>query len=199
MKGVTWLSILGLLLAIPSALRAQEGGEAYNHGSVGIFVDYLRFSPGPTTTNFVGLGGRAGFHMSHSVQLEGEVNYDFQRNVTNTFSNGISTSFVTTRVRPLTGLFGPKFQTPGPFKFFVTAKVGFINFSTTTSAVTFGTLGTAFSSVGGAGTHFAVYPGGGLEGFWGPFGLRAEVGDTIYLNNGTFNNLRVTFGPQLRF
>jgi hypothetical protein len=25
------------------------------------------------------------------------------------------------------------------------------------------------------------------------------VGDEIFLNNGTFNNLRVTFGPQLRF
>jgi hypothetical protein len=60
-------------------------------------------------------------------------------------------------------------------------------------------VGTAFTSVGSSGTHFAAYPGGGVEGFWGPFGLRAEVGDEIYLRNGTFNNLRVTFGPQLRF
>jgi len=186
-------------VAIPSGLRAQEGGESYNHGSVGIFVDYFRFAPGSTTTNFIGFGGRAGFHVSNNVQLEGEINYDFERNVTNTFNNGITTSLVTTRVRPFTGLFGPKFQTSGPFKFFVTGKVGFVNFNETTSGVTVGTVGTAFSTVGGSGTHFAVYPGGGLEGFFGPFGLRAEVGDEIYFNNGTFHNLRVTFGPQLRF
>jgi hypothetical protein len=199
MRAVSWWAIVGLLVAVPSVLRAQEGGEAYDHGTAGIFVDYFRFSPASTTTNFVGFGGRAGFHLSDNVQLEGEVNYDFQRNFTNTFSNGITTSLVTTKVRPLTGLFGPKFQTRGRFKFFVTGKVGFINFTTTTAAVTPGTVGTAFSSVGGSGTHFAVYPGGGVEGFWGPFGLRAEIGDEIYLSNGTFNNLRITFGPQLRF
>jgi len=198
MKAVT-MCILGVLVAIPSALRAQEVGEAYDHASVGVFADYLRFAPGSGTTNFVGLGGRAGFHVNHNVQIEGEFSYYFQRNFTNTFTNGITTSFVTTRVRPLTGLFGPKFETSGPFKFFVTGKVGFVNFTNTSSAVTFGTLGTAFSSVGGSGTHFALYPGGGVEGFWGPFGLRAEIGDQIYLNNGTFNNLRVSFGPQIRF
>jgi hypothetical protein len=111
----------------------------------------------------------------------------------------VSTTFTTTRLRPLTGLFGPKFSTPGPFKFFVTGKVGFINFTRTDSAVTPGTVSTAVSGVGGAGTHLAVYPGAGLEGFWGPFGLRAEIGDEVYFSNGTFNNLRVTFGPQLRF
>jgi hypothetical protein len=200
MKRIMWIAIVGLLTASPTWLAAQEGGGDYNHGSVGIFADYFRFSPtSRSTTNFVGLGARAGFGMGHNVQLEGEMNYDFQRNFTSTSSNGVSTTFVTTRVRPLTGLFGPKFSTPGPFKFFVTGKVGFINFSTTNAAVTPGTVGNAITSVGGGGTHFAVYPGGGIEGFWGPFGLRAEVGDEIYLNNGTFNNLRVTFGPQIRF
>jgi len=99
----------------------------------------------------------------------------------------------------VTGLFGPKFETPGPFKFFVTGKIGFMNFTTSQSAVTPGTVGNAISGVGGAGTHLALYPGAGVEGFWGPFGLRLDVGDEIFLNNGTFNNLRVTFGPQLRF
>jgi hypothetical protein len=48
-------------------------------------------------------------------------------------------------------------------------------------------------------TYFAVYPGGGLEGFVGPIGLRAEIGDDIYFKGGARNNLRVTFGPQFRF
>ena len=63
--------------------------------------------------------------------------------------------------------------------------------------------GTTFTNsvngVGGPGTHVAFYPGGGIEGFIGPIGLRLEVGDEVYLNNGTFNNLRVTFGPHIRF
>jgi len=29
--------------------------------------------------------------------------------------------------------------------------------------------------------------------------LRLEVGDEIYFDDGTQNNLRVTFGPQIRF
>jgi hypothetical protein len=30
-------------------------------------------------------------------------------------------------------------------------------------------------------------------------GLRFELGDEIYFNNGAHNNLRITFGPILRF
>lgn len=48
-------------------------------------------------------------------------------------------------------------------------------------------------------TAAAIYPGVGVEGFLGPIGLRAEVGDEIYFKNGTHNNLRATFGPTLRF
>jgi len=200
MKRVFWFAILCALLAAPSWLAAQEGHGDYDHATVGIFADYFRLSPSSSsTTNFVGFGARAGFNTSHHVQIEGEMNYDFERNFTTTINNGVSTTFTTTRLRPLTGLFGPKFSTPGPFKFFVTGKVGFVNFTRTTAAVTPGTVGNAVSGVGGAGTHLAVYPGAGLEGFWGPFGLRAEIGDEVYFSNGTFNNLRVTFGPQLRF
>jgi hypothetical protein len=201
MRRIIWLATVGLLISAPSWLAAQEGGGDYDHGSVGIFADYFRFSPASHTTNFVGFGARAGFNASRVVQIEGEMNYDFERNFTSICNTGTcaSTSFTTTRVRPITGLFGPKFQTPGPFKFFVTGKVGFINFTTTRAAVTPGTVGNAIAGVGNGGTHFALYPGAGFEGFWGPFGLRLEAGDEVYLNNGTFNNLRVTFGPQLRF
>jgi len=137
-----------MLIAAPSWLAAQEGRGDYDHGQVGIFADYFRFSPtSSNTTNFVGFGARTGFNVSHFTQIEAEMNYDFERNFTSTFNNGVSTQFVTTRVRPLTGLFGPKFQTPGPFKFFVTGKVGFINFTKTNAAVTPGTVGNAISGV----------------------------------------------------
>jgi hypothetical protein len=200
MKRIFGLAILSILVAAPSGLVAQENAT-YDHGSVGIFADYFRFDPTTDVkaTNFIGFGARAGFDMSHHASLEGEMNYDFERNFTTVCSNCVNTSFTTTRLRPLTGLFGPNFSTRGPFKFFVTGKVGFINFTQTRAAVTPGTFGNAVSSVGSPGTHLAVYPGAGVEGFWGPFGLRLEAGDEVYFSNGTFNNLRVTFGPQFRF
>ena len=193
------LAIVSMLIAAPSWLLAQERGGDYNHATVGIFADYLRFSPTNPNINFVGFGARTGFHTSRRVQIEGEMHYDFERNFTTFFNNGGTTQFVTTKVRPLTGLFGPKFETGGRFKFFATGKVGFIRFNTSSAPVTFGNFANAVAGVGSGGTHFAMYPGGGFEGFWGPFGLRLEAGDEVYLNNGTFNNLRVTFGPQLRF
>ena len=200
MKQLIGLAIWSALIAGPSWLMAQEVQGDYDHGSVGIFADYFRFAPtSASTTNFVGIGGRAAFNPTPNVAIEGEMAYDFSREFTTSCHNCLVPTFATTSVRPLTGLFGPKFQTRGPFKFFVTGKVGFINFQTTTSPVTPGTFFNAVSGVGSAGTHFAVYPGGGFEGFWGPFGLRLEAGDAIYFNNGTFNNLRLTFGPQLRF
>ncbi len=201
MKRSLGLAILSMIIAAPSWLLAQESRGDYDHGQVGIFADYFRFSPTSNAVNFVGFGARTGFNVSHHTQIEAEMNYDFQRSFTNNCTGNCvpGVTFVTTKVRPLTGLFGPKFETSGPFKFFVTGKVGFIRFSESSSAVTFGNFGNAVSGVGNPGTHFAAYPGAGFEGFWGPFGLRLEAGDEVYLNNGTFNNLKVSFGPQIRF
>lgn len=44
----------------------------------------------------------------------------------------------------------------------------------------------------------ALMPGGGVEGFIGPVGLRLDVGDEMYFNHGT-NHLKITFGPCIRF
>ncbi|HEV2464625.1 MAG TPA: hypothetical protein VGT04_12550, partial [Acidobacteriaceae bacterium] len=62
-----------------------------------------------------------------------------------------------------------------------------------------GTFSNAIDGIGGSGTHLAFFPGGGIEGFWGPIGLRIDAGDEAYLNNGVRNQLRVTFGPEFRF
>ena len=45
----------------------------------------------------------------------------------------------------------------------------------------------------------ALYPAGGAEATLGPLGLRLELGDLIYFNDGEHTNLRLTFGPILRF
>jgi hypothetical protein len=195
MKRIAIMIGLGLCLALPSWMAAQE-----DHGEVGVFADYLRFAPATSVVNFVGVGGRVGVNVRPTVSLEAEMSYDFKRNYTNAFSNGVTTVFANTGIRPITGLFGPKFQNRGPVKVFVTGKVGFINFSETNGAVVSGSaFSNSVSNIGGPGTHVAVYPGGGIEGFLGPVGLRLEAGDEIYVANGAHNNLKVTFGPHIRF
>jgi hypothetical protein len=205
MKRIAMLVVLGFAFGVPAWLAAQESTGA-THGEVGIYADYFRFSPGGSTadTNFVGTGGRAAFRF-HALAIEAEMNYDFARNFTSTYTTGsgttATTTFVTTSVRPVTGLFGPTFYAgTGRMRAFATGKVGFIDFSINNSGVVSGsTFTNAVAGVGGSGTHLALYPGGGLEAYMGPFGLRLEAGDEVYLNNGAYNNLRVTAGPELRF
>jgi hypothetical protein len=196
-------TILALPLTLSSQVqRAGENQNTYNHGEFTAYGDYFRFAPsGHSAVNFVGIGGRAGFNVHPNLAMEGEINYDFERNFTTITSSGGTTTTVVTGVRPLTGLFGPKFQfgTSGPFRAFVTAKAGFLEFSTSNKSPSTGTFGSAFDQFGGSSTHFAAYPGGGVEAFFGPLGLRLEGGDQMYISNGAHNNLRVAIGPTLRF
>jgi len=194
MKRCLGLFIMSLFFAAPMVL-AQDHSE---HVEVGAFADYFRLSDASPTRNFVGLGGRVAFAIRPSVQLEAEMAYDFKRSYSNTFTNGVTTELVNTQFRTLHGFFGPKLQTgSGPFRLFVTGKVGFDNFSINNQNATTGFVNTVGLTNGT--TSFAVYPGGGFEAFAGPIGVRAEIGDDIYFNGGAHNNLRVTFGPQLRF
>jgi hypothetical protein len=187
---------LGLLLVAAAPLVVAQ--DRSDHVEIGAFADYFRFSDASPARNFIGLGGRAAFSVHPNIQVEAEMAYDFQRNYTNTFSNGVTTELVNTQFRTLHGFFGPKFQTgSGPFRIFVTGKVGFDNFTINNQNATAGFTNTVGLTTGK--TDFAVYPGGGFEAFAGPIGIRAEVGDDIYFDGGAHNNLRVTFGPQFRF
>lgn len=193
---VCLVAVIASCLFTSSLLRAQE----YNHGEVGAFADYFQLSQTNPHIGFVGVGGRAGFNVSTHVALEAEMNYDFERNYTTTFSNGVTTEFVRSSLRPLTALFGPTFRagTSGPFRAFVTGKVGLVNFSVSNQNPGAG-FTSAVNGITTGDTRFAAYPGAGVEGFWGPFGMRLDVGDEIYFLNGTHNNLKVEFGPQIRF
>jgi hypothetical protein len=196
MKQFLGLFILSLFFAVPM-LTAQERSDL-NHGEVGVFADYYRYTNAHPTANFIGIGGRAGFNVHPNVQLEAEMAYDFKRNYTSTFTNGITSTTVNTSFRALHGLFGPKFQVgTGAFRVFVTGKVGFTNFTLSNN-----NAGTAFLNTVGLSsglTAFAVYPAAGFEAFAGPIGIRAEAGDDVFFHGGAHNNLRVTFGPQFRF
>jgi len=192
MKRVALLAALTALIALPGAVFAQNE----NHVEVGGFAQYYRFDQGGSSQiNFVGLGGRAGFYVNPWTSIEGELSYDFERNQTNFFNNGATTSFATTRTRPLHGLFGPKFDFgSGKANIFATGKVGFVNFASSDQSVA-----QAFGNVDAGATRFALYPGVGVEGFLGHFGLRAEVGDEIYFSGGARNNLKISLGPHFRF
>src|SRR5215467_15806067 len=180
MKRYLGTLIASLFLSVPM-LVAQES-ENMDHAEVGAFVNYYRLTdPGPTR-NFVGLGGRAAFGIRPNIQLEGEMAYDFKRNYTSIFSDGITTSAVTSRLRTLHGFFGPKFQTgSGAFRAFVTGKVGFDNFNATNANPPTGFTNAVGLGVGA--TYFAVYPAAGIEAFAGPIGVRLEAGDDIFFNN----------------
>lgn len=207
MKQLTLLAGLALVLAAPAWAAAQSyAPEHYDHVEVGAYGSFLRFTPPGATINFVGVGGHLDVNTNHWVALEAQMDYDFARNYTTTSSTssggGISTSFVQTRLRPLTGLFGPRFEIGAGHAVtaFVTGQVGFIDFTTSNpNNVSGAGFSNAVSSIGGSGTHFAAYPGGGLEFFGGPIGLRISAGDEIYLANGTHSNLRATIGPTFRF
>ncbi len=183
-------------LMTPLMVWAQEGNE---HVEVGAFANYFRLNRNNTNVNFLGLGGRAGFNVSQNVQLEAEMAYDFEKAFTTDVDNGGSLTTVRTKTRVLHGLFGPKFQTgSGHFKAFATGKVGIISFGSTNQSPANGFAG-SFDAVENGSAKLAVYPGGGIEGFWGPIGLRLEAGDEIYFDHGARNNLRVSAGPAIRF
>lgn len=192
MKRLAFLLLFTFALG-PAAALAQD------HGQVGIFVNYFR--EGRTETHFIGLGGRLGFNVHENVQFEGEIAYDFQRAFTEGFtdtSDG-SVTLQRTDLRVLHGMFGPKFQTGGAARAFFTVKAGFVHFRFDDRPATFATFTSTVEDLRANNTSFVLYPGAGLEAFWGPFGMRFDIGDEIYFRSGARHNLRITFGPHLRF
>lgn len=189
---IAFLLLVGGLSVVPLA-------HAQNHAEVGAFVDYFKL--GETSSNFVGIGGRAAFNVARNVQIEAEMAYDFNRVFTEGFTDTTSGTVVTenSNLRVLHGLFGPKFQTSGPVRVFVTVKGGFTDFRFDPAPATFDTFTSSVNNLRSNNVDGAFYPGGGVEAFLGPIGLRLEVGDEIIFASGARNNWKVTFGPQIRF
>lgn len=196
-SGITVM--VAVLLFVPSLMAQSRPVSGGDHLELGAFVDYFNLSRTSPHINFVGLGGRAAFNVRNNVQIEAEMAYDFKRNFTSTFSNGVTTQLVNTDLRTLHALFGPKLETSGGHaRLFATFKTGLVNFSVSNQNAGAG-FRSALSDVTTGNTSAAIYPGLGVEGFFGPIGLRLEAGDEIYFKNGTHNNVRVTFGPTIRF
>ncbi|MGH9702829.1 MAG: hypothetical protein ACRD4K_05600 [Candidatus Acidiferrales bacterium] len=195
MKKIVYLCCLMLALVL-----FAQAAAAQDHGEVGLYGTFFRL--GATDTNFGGLGGRASFNATKLIQLEAEMDYSFDQTPIEGFSTtGTGTVGVQrTNLRILHGLFGPKIQTnKGPVRLFLTAKGGFINFRIDDRPATFSTFAGSLDDLRFNNVNGVFYPGGGAEAFLGPIGLRWDVGDEIYFNNGARHNLRVTFGPHIRF
>lgn len=184
------LFCLGVLCTAPAML-------AQDHGEVGIFGELFRASA--SSLNLYGVGGRVGFNVHPNVAFEIGGAYDFAQSNTQSVTdiNGNTTVF-RSDLKATHFLAGPKFQlgTNSPVRAFLFVKGGFVRFGITPGPVTFGNFPT---QVKGTDTNGVLYPGGGIEFFLGPLGIRADAGDEIYFDNGAQNNLKITFGPTIRF
>ena len=191
---------LALLLVMAVVLGIAPAAFAQNHGEVGAFADYLRLTP--FDTNHLGVGGRVSVNVHPNVQLEAEMSYDFARGFNESFgTSGVPTGNINrTNVRILHGEFGPKFQTGGQaIRAFFTVKGGFANFAFSNHPANFSGFTSQFGNLTTDNTRPVFYPGGGIEMYAGIIGIRLDVGDEMYFNHGTHNNLRVAIGPSIRF
>lgn len=188
-----------LLLCLATSVNAQTMDEEKERGQIGIFGEYFRFQG--LEANMAGIGGRLSFNVHKNVQLEGEMSYLFRRGFTENFSNGVPgfLSSSPSSVRAVKGLFGPRFQMDRRWKPFVTLKGGFFN--TEFQDVDPGPGFTSqINNLRRSNINGTLYPGAGLEGSVGWLGLRFDIGDEIIFNRRKANhNLRMTFGPFIRF
>jgi hypothetical protein len=190
------LMAMALLSCVESSsLFAQKRAE------VGVFLDYLNISQ--TNTNNFGVGGRFGYRIHRKLMMEGELAYGYGINFEEAYrdvTNGNITAIERTSVGVTHGLFGPTLQPgKGAFRPFATLKGGFTDFRLSPSLLPLGNVVSTILGIRTSSLNPAIYPGGGVEASLGPVGLRLELGDEIYFNNGAHNNLRITFGPTLRF
>jgi hypothetical protein len=174
--------------------------SAQEHGQIGVGADYFRLLQ--TKMDFAGVGGHLSVNMNRNLQLEVEMGYDFAQPLIEGFTN-TGTGTVTlqrTNTRILHGLFGPKLQTSrGPLRAFVTVKGGFLNFRLDPRPATFSTFTSSVDNLRANNVTGVFYPGAGLEAHLGPVGLRLDAGDEMYFAGGSHHNLRIEFGPIIRF
>lgn len=184
-----------LLCGSSSMLHAQSRIEA------GLLLEYLSVSQ--TETNNFGVGGRLGYRIHRNVMMEGEFAYGYGINFQEAYrniTNGNVTAIERTSIGVTDGLFGPLLEPAhGHLRPFVTLKGGFIDFRLSPSLLPYSSVVSTVLGIRTSNVNATLYPGAGAEAALGPVGLRLEFGDAIYFNGGAHNNLRITFGPILRF
>jgi hypothetical protein len=148
-----------------------------------------------------GLGARVGYKAFSHVMLEGEMSYDFEQAFTERcLSSSCTVTVANSNIKVLHGLFGPKIVAGhGAIRPFLTLKGGFVNFRLDPRPASFAGFASSVDNLRANNVSGEIYPGAGLEGHLGPVGLRLEAGDEIYFAGSTHHNLRVAFGPFIRF
>lgn len=190
-----------LTLFFCTTLLFSEVVFAQKKVEVGIFLDSLSISQ--TNTDNLGLGARLGVRVHRSVMAEGELAYDYGLNFNEAYHNVINGDIVAiehTSIGVTHGLFGPTLiRGAGHLHPFATLKAGFVDFRLSSSLLPYVNIVSPILNLRTSNVNAALYPGAGIEATLGPIGLRFEMGDEIYFNEGAHNNLRITFGPVLRF
>jgi hypothetical protein len=190
-----YVVIAFLLLASPYSLLAQSRVE------VGVFLDSLSISQ--TNTDNFGIGARAGYRIRRTMMLEGELAYDYGVNFDEAYrnvTNGDITAIQHTSIGVTEGYFGPTLRpSRGHFRPFVTLKGVFVDFRLSPSLLPYSSVASTVLGLRTSNLSAAIYPAAGAAASLGPVGLRLEFGDAIYFNDGGHNNLRITFGPFIRF
>jgi hypothetical protein len=165
-----------------------------------VFLDYLGICQ--TKTSNFGLGARFGYRLHRNVMLEGELAYDYGVNFDEADVN-LVTGNVAALERTATGvthfLVGPRFQSQERFRPFATMKTGFTDFRLSPGLLPYSNAVSVILGLHTSNVNPAIYLGAGIEPAIGPVGVRLEFGNEIYFNSGAHNNLRITFGPILRF
>jgi hypothetical protein len=187
--------VLAVLLAgFSSALHAQ-------HVELGVFGTYEHYDiVGPPEHEF-GLGGRIGFNLGKYVQFELESSYDFKYADFDLMTLSDRIVVNNSKLGVLHGNAGLKLQTGGG-SFFLFVKGGANRFDievVETTASGFPTVTTTAQRLQNVYTKGVLYTGGGIGFHAGVLGIRFDAGDEIYWDKGARHNLRVTFGPTLRF
>lgn len=184
--------LLSWLLAPALAASAQ-------HLELGAFGSYGNFDLPPFPASAVGVGGRVDVGLVSHLALEGEASYDFKHPSVQVLVNGLSTSVTTLRLGVVHANGGFKLQSKKG-SFFLFFKGGVLNFLPDVRTTT--VVNAILKNQPRTGTSFTeavFYPGGGISFYAGPLGMRVDAGDEIYWDNGAHHNLRVTFGPTIRF
>jgi hypothetical protein len=173
--------------------------SAQDHFQVGAYGDYFRIEQ--TGTNMAGLGGRVGYTIFSHVMFEGEMNYDFDQGFAERcVSTGCTVGVANSNLKVLHGLGGFKFiGSHRAIRPFLELKGGFINFQLNPKPASFGQFTTSVQNLRSKNVSGVFYPGAGVEGHLGPIGLRLEAGDEIYWTGSPHHNVRIAFGPFLRF
>ncbi len=183
------------------ALLFTTFSQAQSRMEAGVFLDSLSISQ--TNTDNFGLGARFGYRVHQNVMLEGELAYDYGLNFDEAYRNitdGNITAIERTSIGITHGLIGPMLQPAhGHFRPFATLKAGFIDFRLSPSLLPYSNVVSSVFGLRTSSLNAALYPAGGAEVSLGPVGLRLEFGDEVYFNRGAHNNLRITFGPIVRF